>query len=446
MRAWIRHFRETRFFRLKLALTRWKRDRLVRTKVIGITGSSTKSTTSAILRTILSSQHRVSFNSFDNRITSIARAIRKTPADSEFLVLEIAAGATPQIAEMAGLARPDIAIVTMVEIEHYAVYRSKDAIAQEKGNLVAALPRDGLAILNAEDEVVMGLAGRTDARIVTFGRIDGVDYQAKDISFDAEAGLRMRIAGKGQSVDIRSQLFGKHFYLPILAAVACALELGISPEVISEAVATFNGLASRCSLIRIDHGPTFICDTVKSPNHSLTLPMDALADVECSRKTIVIGQIADYAGNPRPKYSAAIQYAASVAQRVFLVGPTSRKGTFKSDRQEVEFGRFSSLSDLADYLKQTAIPGEMILLKSSVNLHLERLAINFREPVRCWADDCGQKRDCISCGLYGIPFPQQPGGRQARKKLRARLRREGGVWEPDAATKAGVSGESPAHD
>ena len=428
LRNWIRHFRKTHFFRLKLAVTSRKRRRMTETRFIAITGSSTKSTTSALLRQILSAGHKVAYNELSNGISSVARTIRKAPLDADFAVLEVAAGPGTQIDGVARLARPHMAIVTMVDLEHYAAFRTKEAVAHEKGHLVAALPRDGVAFLNADDDLVMSMAARTTARVVTFGRGEDADYRASNVSFDMHRGLRLSVERGGRSLDVSVPLFGSHFYLPVLAAVACAMELGIPDDVIVKSLAAYRGLVNRCGVIPVTNGPVFVCDTQKAPYHSITLPMDTFGGLEAPRKTIVIGQISDYAGNPKRKYSSAIAHAASVADRVFAVGPNAHKWKPPSGRPEVEFASFPGLEQLAEHLHDTQIEGELILLKSAQNIHLERLVLSFLTQVSCWTETCRQKGSCFTCGLQGMTYPEQPRARLERRRMKAQLGDGDALW------------------
>jgi UDP-N-acetylmuramoyl-tripeptide--D-alanyl-D-alanine ligase len=420
-RGAVRRWRESYLFQVKMAIATRKRRSMKSMRVIAITGSSTKSTTTAILRHILSQHHRVVGNDFDNGLNTIVRILKNAPRNSEFAVLEVAAGKTPQIERGARIMRPDVAIVTMIGLEHFSAYRTKEAIAHEKGHLVEALSASGIALLNADDEHAMAMAGRTAARIVSFGLQANADYRAQDITFDLRDGLRMRVSGHGHDVEIGANLFGRHFYLPVLAAVACALELGISPEVVQRAVASFSGIIDRCGVFPVSGGPVFVIDTCKAPLHSITLPMDALGEIDAPRKTIVIGQISDYGGDPKKAYSVAARHAASVADRVFMVGPKAGKARFDAANSSCEFARFEDLSDLARHLKETAMAGEAILLKSSGNLHLERAALALQTDVNCWAEECGVDSNCFSCGLYTVPFHEHPQAKGARKRLARQL-------------------------
>lgn len=421
LRATIRRFRKTSFFALKLKYAAARRRRLRNLKVIGITGSSGKSTTTALVSHILSGRHRVAFNRLDNHITAVVRTLRTAPSDTEFAAIEVSTGDVPKIEQTAQLIDPDIAIVTMVRLEHYKTFRTDEAVAHEKGHLVAALRKDGLALLNFDDPLVMKMAERTEARVVTFGREAGADYVATDVQSSLGHGLRMVVQGRGTSVRLAVDLYGEHFHLPVLAAVACALELGVPAAEIEQRLAGFEGYSNRCGVIRIPNGPVFIVDTCKSPDHSVTLPMDLLAGEHAVRKTIVLGQISDYAGDPKKIYSRAARHALGVADRVILTGPTAHKARLKDAEAGGRVLRIPEVHEVADFLKRTALPGEVILLKSSQNIHLERAYLAFQQDVQCHAGECGRTSGCISCGLAGLPFSEHPRRESDRRRLLKRL-------------------------
>ena len=422
LRSAVRHFRETWFFDLKVRYAAARRRRLRNMRVIGITGSSGKSTATALLAHILAGQNRVAFNRFENHISAVVRTMRTLPGDTEFAVIEVSTGEAPRIERTAGLIAPDIAIVTMARLEHFKTFRTVEAVAFEKGHLVAGLKKGGIALLNFDDPLVMKMSERTEARVVTFGRNPGADYVAEDVRTSLEHGLELTIAGRGRRFHLAVRLFGEHFHVPVLAAVACALEIGVPETEIEGRLASFEGYHDRCGVIRLPGGPVFVVDTCKSPDHSVTLPMDLIAGAKAIRKTIVLGQISDFGGNPQKIYTRAARYALRVADRVILTGPRSHKARLTDAEAAGRVFRIPEVHDVADYLARTALPGEVILLKSSENIHLERAYLAFRQDVRCHAAECGRKSGCVRCGLAAVPFSEHPRRESERRRLVKRLR------------------------
>ena len=193
------------------------------------------------------------------------------------------------------------------------------------------------------------------------------------------------------------------------AAVTCALELGVPADAIAEKVASFSAMHGRMSVHSVN-GRKFILDTAKAPYHSIGLPLETLRSITASKKRFILGQISDYRGNSNQKYRDTYLAAAKVADEVCFVGVTAHKA--RAPRHDVESGKFrafASVEALARHLKDTAQEGEVIVLKSARNLHIERLMLDAVEPVRCWANECGKKNSCVECGLFGAPFHEHEG-------------------------------------
>jgi UDP-N-acetylmuramoyl-tripeptide--D-alanyl-D-alanine ligase len=130
----------------------------------------------------------------------------------------------------------------------------------------------------------------------------------------------------------------------------------------------------------------------------------------------VIGHISDYRGDPVPKYRGAYQASRAVADQVIMVGDHAHEHrASEEDRKSGRVVEARTARDVFEYLRDTAMPGELILLKSSKNLHLERAALAFSHDVRCWVDNCGLDCTCMQCGLFGFP-------REQHKRIRGRRR------------------------
>jgi UDP-N-acetylmuramoyl-tripeptide--D-alanyl-D-alanine ligase len=127
----------------------------------------------------------------------------------------------------------------------------------------------------------------------------------------------------------------------------------------------------------VENGPVFIVDVAKSPYHSIHLAFDMLAKFSAPRKRIVIGHISDSSASDRT-YRNVYRAARSVADQVIFIGEHSHRAKATTeDIADGRFLRFEHVRDVAEFLKESAIPGEIILLKSSANLHLERLMLVF---------------------------------------------------------------------
>ena len=382
---------------------------------IAVTGSSGKTTTAALIAHILSGVAPVRSQLGTNVYRAHVRSLLQTPDDSYF-VSETGSSGPGTLEPVLNVVRPTVGVVTLVALEHKSTFRSIEAVAEEKGKLVEMLPANGLAVLNHDDPRVAAMARRSKARTVTFGRTGG-DYVVSNLRCQAPGELRMTISRGGEAFEISSAFTGSHYSLAVGAAFACAHQLGVPPATIVERIASFTPVFARCSVHRVENGPIFVNDATKAPHHSLGLVFDMMAGFQAPRKRIVLGQISDSSRSDKV-YAQIYRAARSVVDQVIFVGAHSHRS--KASAKDVatgRFARFEKVAEAADFLKQTAIPGELILLKGAHNLHLERLMLMFFTPVHCWINVCGKKSHCIlqgkkGCGLYGVPFEQHNNARR----------------------------------
>lgn len=384
---------------------------------VGITGSSGKSTTTALLSHILETTGVVHDQIYENTLHPLASTIRNVPADARFVVVEVGATVKGSILPMANLLRPDVAIVTKAGLEHYSAFRSKEAVASEKGALVEALHGSGLAILNADDANVMAIAVRCKAQVVTFGRSSEADYCILDAQASLPGRLTVRMRCKKGTFEISTPFVGEDFWLATAAAFSAAVELGADPVVAATRIANFAPPWNRCGLISHAEGPTFIVDTVKAPNESIPSAIRIVQQAQAAHKRVVVGHISDYTGGPRKGYPLAYQLSAACADQVIFVGEYGHRArATDEDRKSGKFVDFLSPQEASDHIKQTARRGELILLKGSQKLHLERIALSWTHDVRCWEINCGKFIDCLQCGLVETPYAEHGRARRAKRR------------------------------
>lgn len=386
--------------------------------IIAVTGSSAKTTTVALLSHILAGNSKVLSQFLCNGYSHAIDSLLNLRSDTRYAVIEQGTKKIGQIPHAAQLIKPDVAIITLVAIEHYTAFRTIEAVAQEKAALVEAVPDDGLVVLNFDNPHVRAMADLTRARSITFGTTGG-DYIVSDIHTGTDGFLSLTLTGGGQTIDLKTQLLGAHNWLTVAAAATSALELGIPPETVRTRIASFEPVPERMSLHIVPGGSKIILDTAKAPYHSIFLPLETLKALVAPKKRFIMGQISDYAGNATKKYRDTYAAAAEIADEVCFVGPWAHKARAPAaDIESGKFRAFANIEALAAHLRDTAIKDEVILVKSARNLHLERLLLDRIGEVRCWPNECGIKGSCQECGLYGRAFHEHGGQRRYRQKQR----------------------------
>ena len=415
LRTWSRPYR--RRLRLRALYLASRPARAASTaKFVAVTGSSGKSTATALISHILQGRSSVAEQLYSNTEVSISQAIRRLDRKTRFFVTETGIFNKGDMDGMARTIRPDIAVVTLIALEHKSVFRTVEAIAAEKGKLVEAVRPGGMAVLNADDDNVMAMAQRTGQRIVTFGRERDADYRVLSAVSRFPEPLRLKIAWRGNDIDIAVPLIGEHFWVSVAAAFATAVELDADPGEAAERLSCFKPLPRRCEQVRTDGGPVFLIDTVKSPLHSLHLVLKIMETASAPRKRIVFGQMSDNR-NDRD-YRDFYQAAREVCDQVIFVGERAhRSKASPEDRQAGRLVEIRGIEEACAYIRDTAIADEVILLKSSTRYHLDRIALVWKEDVRCWVEDCGKVDSCEECGLFDRPFSEH-GGVPPRRGLK----------------------------
>ena len=398
---------------------------------VGVTGSSGKSTTTALIAAILSQKGTVRSQVMDNTIKPLMRTLRQAE-DADFVVAELGVGRSGQMHGMAALLRPDVSVVTMVGLEHRSAFRSSDNIAQEKGELVAATPEHGFTVLNADDPRVMGMAARTKAQVVTFGYGPSADCRIAAVRGGIPDGITVSLVWKDSAFEVPTKLVGPHLAIDVAAAAAVGLQLGLTPEMVSAGVADCPALNLRLSMHQIPNGPLIVADSAKAPQATLHLAFEALKAAPAVRRRIVLGTISDYAGDRRRVYKSAVRDALAAAHEVILINDSATADQYAPEAaRDGRYRIFPSTRAAADYLAQSATADDVILLKGSANFHLERILLHLAGDVRCWEQSCGRGESCFRCGLSAFDHAAHRGIRRKRRWL--------SLWRPAGSRETRVS-------
>ncbi|GAA3163495.1 UDP-N-acetylmuramoyl-tripeptide--D-alanyl-D-alanine ligase [Planomonospora alba] len=203
--------------------------------VVGVTGSSGKTSTKDLLARLTAriGPTVAPVGSFNNEIGHPLTVLRADET-TRCLVLELSARDVGHIAYLARIAPPRIGVVLNVGTAHLGVFGSREAIAQAKGELVEALPADGVAVLNADDPLVAAMAGRTRARVTWYGRSARADVRAEDVAVDERGRAAFTLRTPSGTAPVALRLYGEHAVDNALAAAAAAYELGLPVAVIAQ--------------------------------------------------------------------------------------------------------------------------------------------------------------------------------------------------------------------
>jgi len=342
--------------------------------VVGVTGSSGKTSTKDLLAQQLEPMGRTVAppGSFNNELGHPWTVLRADAA-TRYLVLELSARGPGHIAALSAIARPRIGIVLNVGTAHLGEFGSREGIARTKGELVEALPDNGLAVLNADDPAVAGMATRTRARVVRVGQSDTADVRAVDVRLDDQARARFRMVTPNGAAAVTLALHGGHHVGNALAVAAVGLELGASVDEVAERLST----AQRRSARRMDvttrpDGVTVINDSFNANPESMGAALRSLAAMaERGRRSwAVLGVMGELGASHAAAHEEVGRLAMRLAVDRLVVVDELARPMLVSAKGELVPDVDAAVALLRDELR----PGDVVLVKASKVAALWRVA------------------------------------------------------------------------
>ncbi|KQU70413.1 UDP-N-acetylmuramoyl-tripeptide--D-alanyl-D-alanine ligase [Phycicoccus sp. Root101] len=345
--------------------------------VIGITGSSGKTSTKDLLASVLSSVAPTvaPVGSLNSEVGVPLTVFRVTP-QTRYLVVEMGARGIGHIEYLTTIAPPRIGIELNVGTAHVGEFGSREAIAVAKAELVAALPDDGLAVLNADDAVVRAMAGRTAARVQLVGTAPDATVRAEDIVLDASGRPTFRLLTPAGEAPVTLPLHGEHHVGNALAVVAAALECGLPLESVVEALASATPASRwRMEVVERPDGVTVVNDAYNANPDSMRAALKALAAMGRDaqgrerRTWAVLGSMLELGEESTIEHDAIGRLAVRLnISRLVVVGDVARPMA-SGAQHEGSWGEEAVWvpdADAAyDLLVENCRPGDVVLFKSS---------------------------------------------------------------------------------
>ena len=356
-------------------------------RIIGITGSSGKTSTKDLVAAVLRPLGEVVAppGSFNNELGHPWTVLRATE-DTDFLVLEMSARHPGNIAALARIATPSIAVVLNVGTAHLGEFGSREVIAQTKGELVEALPASGVAILNADDPVVAAMAARTSARVVTVGRGPSAQIRAQDVTLDELARPAFILVTPAGRVPVALAVHGEHQVSNALCAAAVALECGASLEQVAGALAgAAPASRHRMEVHTTAGGVTVINDAYNANPDSMRAGLQALAVMarsgpEPRRSWAVLGEMGELGEDSITEHDRIGRLAVRLdISRLVVVGsgrPMSamHQGAVMEGSWGSESIQVPDADSALELLRAELSPGDVVLVKASNAAGLGALA------------------------------------------------------------------------
>ena len=296
--------------------------------VIGITGSSGKTSTKDLLGAVLGAAAPTiaPVGSYNSEV-GVPLTVTRVTADTRFLVVEMGARGIGHIAYLTQIAPPRIGVVLNVGTAHVGEFGSREAIGRAKGELVQALPTGGVAVLNADDPVVRAMADRTAARVVLVGEAPDADVRALDVTVGPDSRARFRVSTPVGETSIALRLVGRHHVGNALAVVAVALECGIPLDRAAASVAQADVVSRwRMEVTQRADGVTIVNDAYNANPDSMRAALSALESMGEGRRTwAVLGSMLELGeGSDADHADIGAEAQRRGVDELVVVGETAR--------------------------------------------------------------------------------------------------------------------------
>ena len=373
------------------ALARYVVDALPAARIAGITGSSGKTSTKDLAAQLTErlGPTIAPAGSFNNELGLPLTVLRADPS-ARYLVLELSARGLGHIAHLCRIAPPRYGVVLNVGRAHAGEFGGLDRVAQAKGELVEALPADGVAILNADDPRVLAMAARTAARVVTFSAVHPPSrapgpsrepsIRAADVRLDDLGRPSFTLLAPEGPAPVALRLHGAHNVPNALAAAALARELGLGLKDIADALSAAAARSRwRMEVHRRADGVTIINDAYNANPESARAAIEALSHLaRDGRGFAVLGHMAELGEASRASHEEIGAFAARAELAgLIAVGPEARPLLAGARQVRSWPGEALAVPDgatAAGVLVNQLKPGDVVLVKASRAAHLEGVA------------------------------------------------------------------------
>jgi UDP-N-acetylmuramoyl-tripeptide--D-alanyl-D-alanine ligase len=348
------------------------------TTVVGVTGSAGKTTTKDLVAGLAARMGPTiaPAGSYNNEIGH-PLTVLKAGASTRFLVLELSARGVGHIAHLAGIAPPKIGVVLNVGQAHIGEFGGREQIAQAKGELVEALPEDGVAVLNADDPHVRAMAGRTRARVTLFGRSVGAHIRASDEKLDDRGRAAFTLRTPSGTAPVRLRLYGAHAVVNALAAAAAAYELGMPVATIAEELSRAEPRSRwRMEVTDRADGVTVINDAYNASPDSMRAALASLTALGGGRRRFaVLAAMRELGEESGPLNEAVGRLAAQAGlEALIVVGPDADPIVAGAGAIKDRVTHVADVAAAAEELRARLGPGDVVLVKGPRAAGLERVA------------------------------------------------------------------------
>jgi len=352
--------------------------RLPSTRVVGVTGSAGKTSTKDLLGAVfVTAGPTVAPAGNLNNEYGLPLTVTTARPDTETVVLEYGARGAGHIRYLTTIAPPRIGVVLNVGSAHLGEFGSREMVAQAKGELVEALPADGAAILNADDELVAAMAARTRASVLTYGTATTADVRLSDVTADDAARARFTLSTPHGQAFVALSLHGMHHAHNAAAAIAAGLAAGLdlAPMVAAVESATARSPHRMDVHTRAD-GVVIVDDAYNASPDSMLAGLRALTRMKTTgHRWAVLGAMRELGvETENAHHDIGVQAATLGIDRLVVVGPDAAPIAAGAASTGAAVVSVDDADAAADLVAREVGEGDVVFVKASNSERLWRVA------------------------------------------------------------------------
>jgi UDP-N-acetylmuramoyl-tripeptide--D-alanyl-D-alanine ligase len=392
------------------ACRRWRQAKAGR--IIGaVAGSVGKTTTKEILAALLGAKFRVLKTQGNlNNEYGLPLTLLKIDEEHGAAVVELGMSHRGELARLAQIASPEVGVVTRVAVEHLEFFTSIEEIALAERELIEHLAwPDATAVLNADDERVTKFAEVARGRVIRFGTSPHAEFRAEAIEENGIEGSSFDFISPAGRSRLELPLIGRHNVMNALAALAAASVWGIGAREAQQVFASLTPADKRGEVVRFEDGFTVINDTYNSSPTALNALLElASATNGYSRRIAAVGEMLELGDSSVELHEDCGRAAAELRKFDWIIGVQGYAADFaaaavKAGHPPERMKIFENSQEAAKYLEQFITRGDLLLLKGSRGVRMERIleALDARHKRAATRPAPGSALDAMETGQKG---------------------------------------------
>ncbi len=365
-------------------LARFHRQNHKNVKVIGITGSSGKTSTKDILYDLLSQKYDVKKNigNLNNHI-GVPLTLFRLEGNEDFFIVEMGMSGFGEIKLLSEIADPQVGIVTNIGQAHIEFFNSVDEIAKAKGELIESLDENGLAVLNIDNSYTNILYDllNNETKYKYFGFDESADFRVLNYEI-TKSGMEFSVKDSNKIINLKTNLFGRYNLYNIIASIAVARNFNVEWSLIKKALKDIK-LTDMRSQIEVINNIKFINDSYNANPVSMKNAIDLLDEIEGNKKIAILGDMLELGDIKEKAHQEIGEYIANKNIDYLIttgeLGSYISAGASKKSKGKLVIKHFKNKVNIVNYIDQISYKEDVLLIKGSRGMKMEQIINNYRK-------------------------------------------------------------------